>query len=156
MFFNTKIKKVQEGKQVVLANLIQAETFTEAEMQAALIFGEDSNFLGIDNVIKYNIIRAYLNDDCDYPYYEIKLQFDFLDVKLVKEMYLVQAKNFKDALEFILSTISSNEVSFASVIAQKVVEFEDVYTYEVLIDMGFKEKSLELIEEDPIMTVLDL
>lgn len=156
MFFTTKIKRFIDNKTATETYVVQCDTYTEAELLIAKIFGEESNYRGIDSVTKYNSLKQVFLDSSHEGYYQAKIEFAFPDTKAVKELYLVQHRDINLALEYINNTIHENEKGFASILEVKRMDFTEVYDEEMLKEMGvYTDKTLREAVEDLIESIGD-
>lgn len=128
MHFILKIKtRNSDGKDAVTNYLTEAENFMDAETIANELFAGVEGFLGIDNIVKQNIKKIFLDDQFEF-FWAVKVEFAFVEAKAVKEVFIVQGRKIDWALDFINDSINDTEIAMATVLEVKKVEIKDAYT----------------------------
>lgn len=99
---NAKIKK--ETFVVKSEDIILAESITMKELSTI-----DPN-VKISDINLKNYIEVFLTEDNTGPYFDIVVEFDDVDGKIIKENYLQQSYSTKEAEEALKNKISEGEV----------------------------------------------
>ena len=99
---NAKLKK--ETFVVKSDNIILAESITMKELSAI-----DSD-VKISDINLKNYIEVFTTEDNTGPYFDIVVEFDDVDGKIIKENYLQQSYSTKEAEEALKNKISEGDV----------------------------------------------
>jgi len=122
-YYQTKVNITRAKKHKKEVYVVKADSVITADSVTVLNLAAFDPEVVVTDVNLKNFAAVYMLEDGDGPIYQVDIEFDEVDDKVVKESYLQQANGTSEAEAFLMTNLGNPNVEITNTKKTNIVDY---------------------------------